>query len=165
MSTINKNAKIIEYLLQCQEIQNSPLYFNFINAKDGSNQVMTMTDVTSTLRTYIDGSIRKRYLFNIITFKSISENAIVKPVGTSGPYPDENIEDMQDVQTLIDWVNEQDDLCNYPDFGTDCIIDSIRTTTDTPTLMGINTELIPPLAMYSISIQVEYIDISKQIWN
>lgn len=161
MSEVNKNQSIIEYLLQCQEIQNSDLYFNFIEAKDGATQIVTMTDETAVLRTYVDGSIRKRYLFNIVTFRSISENAVVKVDG----YPNENVQDIEDVQTLINWVNNQQKSRNYPDFGEDCIIESIRTTTDTPRLVGVNTELTPPLAMYTVSIEVEYIDTSEQIWK
>lgn len=158
---MDKNEQIIEYLLQCPAIQNSPLYFNFIEAKDGATQLITMTEETSTIRTFVDGSMRQVYTLELITFKSISENAIVK---TSG-YPNENVDDLSEVQALMDWINEQDDLKNYPNFGENIHIDHIETTTDSPRLMGINTELIPPLAMYSVSIRIEYINEAKCIWN
>ena len=163
--SVNKNTAIIDYLLQCPNIVNSPLYFNFIEVKDGATQVLTMTDETATLRRYVDGSVRRRYMFNLLVFKSISEAAIPKPAEPMDEMSIENVEDISDVQALIDWVSEQNDLRNYPNFGESCIIENIESTTDTPRLMGVNTELNPPLAMYSVSIQVEYIDESKVIWN
>lgn len=80
-------------------------------------------------------------------------------------YPNENISDMSDIQTLIDWVKEQNDLYNYPDFGEDCIVDSIMPTTDNPNFDGIDEQISPPLAVYSMSIEIRYLDNSKKIWR
>lgn len=160
--SVDKNKAVISYLLQCEDIYNSPLYFNLIDAKDNTIQMLTTTEDKMMSKPYIDGSVLKRYTFNLITFKSISDMAIVKPLGTD-EYPNENVDELQDVQKLLDWIIEQEDLKNYPDFGEDCIIDKIDTTTDTPNFNGINTEMTPPLAMYSISIVIEYLDISKVI--
>ena len=41
----------------------------------------------------------------------------------------------------------------------------IRTLTDTPTLNGVDSNLATPLAKYSISIQVDYLDYTHRIWN
>lgn len=160
---VDKNKAIIDYLLQCPAIVNSSLYFNFIEAKDGSTQLLTMTDETATLRRYVDGSVRRRYSFNLVVFKSISEVAI--PKNQEDELSIENVDDLSDVQALIDWVTEQNENRNFPNFGITCIIESIESTTDSPQLVGVNTELNPPLAMYSVSIQVEYIDESRVIWN
>lgn len=163
MSAIDKNQAIISYLLQCPSIQNKPLYFNFINAQDDTTQLIPLTEDTATGRKYVDGSIAKTYIANLVIFKSISDMAIVKT--DSVEYPNENIEDMQDVQLLMDWINEQDDLYNFPDFGSDCIVEHIQTTTYSPRLDGVNVELTPPLGMYSVSIQVDYIDQTKILWK
>lgn len=156
---VDKNKAVIDYLTQCEDIADSPLYFNLINAEDNSIQMITTAEDKSISRTYVDGSKRKRYTFNLITFKTISDKELV--VG----YSNENVDELQDVQKLIDWISEQQDLHNYPDFGEECIIDSIDTTTDIPRYDGINVQMNPPLAMYTISIVIEYLDISKQIWN
>lgn len=166
--SIDKNKAVINYLLQCPDIYNSPLYFNLIDAKDNTIQILTTTEDRALTKPFIDGSVQKRYTFNLITFKSISDMELVKPMGTSigtDDYPNENVDELFAVQQLLDWVLEQQDLANYPDFGSDCIIDSIDTTTDYPKFNGINTEITPPLAMYSISIVIEYLDISKVIYN
>ena len=110
---------------------------------------------------YIDGSIRKRYTFTIINFKSVTFIPIPKQEGMSN----ENVTDMLNVQEIIDWISEQSELRNYPNFGENCIIEDIRTTTDNPNLNGVDNSLVPALAKYSISIQIDYLDTSKMIWK
>lgn len=161
---VDKNKAIINYLLQCQSIYNSPLYFNLIDAKDGSIQIITTTEDKAMSKPFIDGSVEKRYTCNLVTFKSVSDLEIVRPVGTV-EYPNENVEELQDVQKLIDWIQEQELARNYPNFGAHCEVQRIDTTTDEPRYDGVNSELNPPLAMYSISLVVEYIDTSKIIYN
>lgn len=158
---VDKNQAVIDYLIQCPQIQNSPLYFNFINAKDDSNQFVTVSNDRYSNRNYVDGSVGKIYTFTIITFKSAADIAVVKMEG----YPNENMSDMADLQSLIEWVKEQDDLHNYPNFGDECIIDKIFPTTDEPNFDGIDEQASPALAVYSTSFQIEYIDTSKVLWR
>ena len=69
------------------------------------------------------------------------------------------------MQEILDWINEQADNYNFPNFGSDCIIESMKTVTDTPNLNGVDTSISPAIAKYSIAIQIEYLDVSKQIWK
>ena len=157
---MDKNKAFVDYLLQCPEILNSPLYFNFVNAKNNTNQIVTNSN-DAIVEKYIDGSTRKRYTYTIITFKSITDIPLVKLPN----YSNENIEDLADFQNVIDWISEQQDIHNYPDFGEYCQIDEIRSETETPRYDGINTEISPSMAMYSIDIVIDYIDTSKVIWK
>ena len=152
---------MIQYLLTCPTIQANPLFFNFINAKDNSNQIITESNIVSANQPYIDGSVLRVYNINIILFKSISQNAVVKLDG----YPDENVTDLALVQELVDWIAEQSEIQNYPNFGDDCVVDRIYTTTDNPVLDAIDNTVQPPLARYSVTIRVEYLDNSKKIWS
>lgn len=179
MSTVDKNKAIIDYLIQCPQILDSPLYFNLIDAQDDNIQIITRSEDKATSKEYVDGSVAKRYTFSLIVFKSISDLEVIKDIqptpttdtdtsGTGGGfdptnYPNENVDDLAQAQALIDWIDEQNDYRNFPDFGDMCYVDEIQTTTDTPQFNGINTELSPPLAMYSITIEVNYIDKSKMI--
>ena len=158
---IDKNKAVIDFLITCPAIQNSPLYFNFINAKSDNKQFVTTANDVAAQESYIDGSVEKTYTFTIIDFKSMSYNPIVKQAG----YVDENIDDMYQVQELINWVNEQNELKNYPDFGSKCIIDKMEVVTESPDLNSVDATVTPALARYSITIAIEYLDISKQIWN
>ena len=160
MST-DKNQAVIDYIITCPTILNSPLYFNFINAKDDTNQFFTESTDTYSNKPFIDGSVEKIYTFTIITFKSAADIAVVKQSG----YENENLSDVSDIQKLIEWIAEQNELRNFPDFGENCIIDSIETTTEQPKFEGIDEKISPPLAVYSTSIQIKYIDISKLIWR
>ena len=159
--TTDKNQAVIDYIITCPTILNSPLYFNFINAKDDTNQFFTESTDTYSNKPFIDGSVEKIYTFTILTFKSAADIAVVKQSG----YENENLSDMSDIQKLIEWIAEQNKLRNFPNFGEDCIIDSISTTTDAPKFEGIDEQITPPLAVYSTSIQIKYIDISNLIWR
>ena len=159
--TVDKNQAVIDYIITCPTILNSPLYFNFINAKDNTNQFFTNVTDVYTNTSYVDGSVEKIYTFTIITFRSAADIAVVKLPG----YENENLSDMSDIQNLIDWIREQNELRNFPDFGSDCEIDSISTTTEAPKFEGIDEQVTPALAVYSTSIQIRYLDTSKQIWR
>lgn len=161
MSSIDKNQAVIEYLIQCPTIQNSPLYFNFINAEDNTNQIVTQSNERYASKPFIDGTVMKIYSFTIILYKSTADIAVVKIDG----YPNENVSDMSDIQALIDWISEQREIHNYPDFGETCIIDDINTTTENPNFDGIDDQVSPPLAVYSVTIEITYLDVSKKLWR
>lgn len=158
---MDKNQAIIDFLLTCPTIQSNPLFFNFINAKDKSKQIITGAVDNSVNENYIDGSVKRRYLFSIVDFCSISYQSIPKVPGLST----ENVADLKLVQDLLDWINQKGDEGTYPDFGEDCIIEEMHTTTDTPNLNGTDTSVTPALAKYSISIQIDYLDTSKMLWK
>lgn len=158
---VDKNQAIIDFLLNCPQIAYNPVFFNAINAKDNDKQIITQANDVSLNSKYIDGSILKRYIFTLIDFRSV----IYQPLPKVEGYMNENVEEMLDVQSIMDWVNEQADLQNYPDFGENCIIDSMSTTSDNPNLNGIDTNVTPALAKYSMSIQIDYLDTSKAVWN
>lgn len=157
---MDKNQAVIDYLLTCDGIRDSTLYFNFVNAKDGAIQFLPLSSDRSVQKPYIDGSVEKRYQITIQDFRSISDNPLVKSFTTN-----ENVADFQDVQTLIDWINEQNEIRRFPDFGEDCVIDSIAATSDTPRLDQIDATVSPALARYSITITINYLDISKRNWK
>lgn len=161
MSQVDKNQAVIDYIVECPTIRNSPLYFNFINAEDDTNQFVTQANERYASKRYVDGGILKIYSFTIILYKSTADIAVVKLDG----YPNENISDMSDIQALIEWISEQNELHNYPDFGEDCIIEEISTTTENPNFDGIDDQVSPPLAIYSVTIEIQYLDESKKIWR
>lgn len=158
---VDKNQAIIEFLLGCAQINDNPLFFNAINAKDNDKQIVTQSDDIALNKKFIDGSVLKRFTFSIIDFRSV----IYQPIPKVEGYVSENVEDFLDVQGIMDWVNEQADLQHYPDFGDDCQIDSMTTTAENPNLNGIDTSATPALAKYSMSIQIDYLDTSKAIWK
>ena len=160
MANVDKNQAVIDFLITCPAIQDSPLYFNFLNAKDGNKQFLTGVNDKLMSKPYIDGSVMKRYTFTIVDYRSVAYQAVVKQAG----FPNENVDEMFDVQAVMDWIEEQADARNYPDFGEDCIVDDMKTLTDNPNLNGVDTSVTPALAKYSMSIQIDYLDKSKAIY-
>lgn len=161
MGKVDKNKAVIDFLLECDVIQNNPLFFNFADEEDGHNHFITEQDVTK--RAYIDGSQLKQYTFTIANYSSVTHNAVVKE-DNSFLY-NQNIENMAKVQEILDWINEKADERYYPDFGENCIIDEMETLTTDPDIDGIDTSVNPPIARYSVGVRLTYLDTSKQEWN
>lgn len=160
---MDKNKIVIEYLLGCPQLANNSLFFNAATGKDESKQIIKMGDDKRLQQTFIDGSVLKHYTFTIIDYKSISYQPIVKKAGSVEK--NENVSDMLNSQGIIDWITEQDENYNYPNFGEDYEVEKIQATIEDPNLNGIDTSTNPQLAKYSISIQIDYMDYSKVSWK
>lgn len=156
---MDKNNAVIEFLKTCPAIQSNPLFFNFAENEEGTNHFITETDKKK--KTYIDGSVLKQYTFTIASYVPVAYSAIV---GDSN-FNDQNMENMAIVQEILDWIEEQADDANYPDFGSECTIEDMRTLTGDPDLDGIDKSVNPPIARYSIGVQIDYIDNTKKIWS
>jgi len=159
--TIDKNQAVISYLISCPTVRDNSLFFNFAEETDNSNQIVTQGDDVALNEPYVDGSVLKQFTFTMYVYKSIAYNPIVKADG----FIDENVSDVSDVQALIDWVLEQNDNKHFPNFGEECIIESVKPTTNRPALNGVSVDMQPPLAQYQVVFQIKYLDISKTIWN
>lgn len=158
---MDKNQAVIDFLLQCPTIAANPVFFNFLKAGDDDKQIVAQSNDRTLNRTFVDGSVSKRFIFTLMDFRSVSYEPLPKVAGKTS----ENVEEMFDVQGIVDWIEEQADLRNYPNFGADCQIDAMQTTSDTPNLNGVDTSVTPALAKYSITIQIDYIDLSKSVWQ
>lgn len=155
MTVSEYTEAVVDFLFDCPYIEK--LFFNFAEAADGNNQFIKDADVV--LKKYIDGGILRCYTYTIISYIAVSHNPLVDEAG----FADENMENLANVQNIIDWVNEQSDLYNYPNFGTDVVIDSMECLTQDPDLNGVDVSQNPPLAKYSFTIRITYLDNSKAL--
>ena len=163
---MDKNKAVIKFLLDCDYLKNNPAFFNFGQAEPDNKQIVTSATDIRINEPFIDGSVRKRYTFTIIDYKSIVYNAIVtRTINETSVPVSENLDNAFEVQQVADWVTEQADLRNFPDFGSDCVIDDMVVVTDQPNMNGVDRAVTPALAKYSISIRIDYIDYSKVIWR
>ena len=156
----NKNVAMIKFLMTCPTIQDNPLFFNFANEEDGNNHFITEKDTIK--KRYIDGSILKQYTFSIASYYAVSHNAVLNENDT---IIDENIENMAKIQDILDWINAQADIRNFPDFGPQSVVDEMVTLTTDPDIDGIDTSVNPPIARYSVGVKVSYLDNSKKLWS
>lgn len=169
---VDMNVSIINYLLNCPEILSGKLFFNFADQKDDYKQIVPFANDETLAKPYIDGSVERRHTTLVIVYKSISHNAIVKVKkqstdenGNTITYEDENVTDFAEVNSVMEWIEEQNEKRNFPFFGTDKQVEKIYTLTNIPQVLGVNSDLEPPLAQYQIGIAVEYLDTSKMIWK
>ena len=163
---MDKNEAIITYLLECPIIHDNPLFFNFASEESGNNHVITEKDTKK--QTFIDGSELKQYTFTVACYQSVAFNSIIPANHENDKiqkYGDENLQNMAIVQEIMDWIEEQIDNRHYPDFGTDCVIDSMEVLSNDPDLDGVDTSVNPPLARYSIGVQIEYLDNTKRLFS
>ena len=158
---MDKNQAMIDFLVTCPTIMKNPLFFNFAQAKNNNNQLVIMSNDSALTSPYVDGTVLRNYRYVLLTYKSVSYIPVVKESG----YPDENLSDLAEFQEIIDWIKEQEDIHNYPDFGETNIIDSMETLTDNPALDGVDISVTPAVARYSVTIQIKYLDISKKLWK
>lgn len=158
---MDKNQAVIDYLLTCKAIYDSPLYFNLADIKNGVNALIQQATDRNIERPYIDGSVLKRYSLTIQCYSSVSNNPIVKVQGIDN----ENVSDVNTIQHLIDWIVEQNEQRNFPNFGETCQVEEIRTTSENPRLDQIDKTQSNPLARYSFTIQIDYLDKSKMLWK
>lgn len=156
---MDKNQLMVEFLQTCPTIKDNPLFFNFGNVEDNAHQLTINSDDVALQKPYIDGSILKRYTCSIDSFKSVA----CIPILVGGT--DENIEDFAEVQGLLDWINEQGESFNFPNFGENISIEEMKTLSAKPQLIGVESSLNPPIAIYRIFIQIDYIDNTKRLWN
>lgn len=156
---MDKTLAMVAFLQQCPQVQQNPSFFNFADAKNDYKQMVASSNDKSLNKTFIDGSVLKRFTMTLIDYKSVAYRAMVSNK------QDENMEKFVQVQDIIDWVTEQAEGRNFPDFGEDCIIEEMKVLTEQPSLNGIDRNINPPLAKYSMAIQIDYIDSSKVIYK
>ena len=159
MPQIDKSQAVVDFLQTNTTIHNNPLFFNFGKVEDNAHQTIIKSDDVMLQRPYIDGSVLKRFTFSLDSFKSVNYNAIVTGL------LDENLDEFKEVQTTLDWVNEQDKIRNYPNFGETCFIEKMKALSSKPELVGVDATMNPPIAIYRISIQIDYIDKSDCMWQ
>lgn len=123
---INKNQAVMDWLEQCPYV-GPDNYFNFIDATQQGNTSLLTSPYGYVERKYVDGGALKKYQYEIRQNKTLS-----KISNTS-----ENIDNMQAVQLLLNWVNKQGKIRNFPAWD-DCTIVDIRTPdgVDYPSMAG-----------------------------
>lgn len=155
----NRYEAMLAYLAKCPAMDG---VFGFQAGNAGSDAVQVLTEAgdAQNNRAFIDGSVEKRFDFTVAFYKPVSHAGYVVDKGVSNL----NLESILDVQELIDWLEEQNALQNYPDFGEKKQIDSVRSVNNEPMLAWIDGEhYSPPMAKYTVTVRVEYLDRTNAI--
>ncbi len=125
-----------------EELAGTMLNFNF--SPEAPESISLITNYSDKIRKrFVTGDCEKEYGFSII---------IVKPY--SSDQDDLNLEAMNFAQAFMDWLDEQNEGKNYPDFGENCTVEKIENLQNMPNLSGVNCE--EGLARYMIQAKIIY---------
>lgn len=120
---------------------NDWLYFNAEKHEDGNTSLMS-SDSNTTVEEYIDGSKLITLPFIVSMVKSYDFEQ-----------SDTNLTSMSEAQSFIDWMRQQESIGNYPDLGSNCIVEEISVL-DTPTVWVNSAD---NLAKYQVNCTIKYI--------
>lgn len=156
----NFTQRFIEYMLECRAIKNGRLFVDAAQAADGNTQLCTTTSDRSLDVELVDGSIERQIVFTLFDYRSVE----FLQVAATMIDRDGNLENIVDVQSVIDWITDQNKAGNFPDFGTDCEVTKIESVYFVPSAPTIDKgEISPNIAKYSIPIRVYFTDYSEAI--
>ena len=102
-----------------------------------------MAEYGKEIKKYITGNVQKEYGFSIIIVKAYSSEQ-----------DDLNLEAMNFAQAFMDWMDEQNEKKEYPDFGENCTVERMENLQNMPNLSGVNYEA--GLARYMIQAKIIY---------
>ena len=126
------------------ELANTVLNYNFSpDSPDGIGFLTNYSD--KVLKRYIRAGADKAYGFSILVTKEYSINN-----------DDLNLEAMNFVQGLMDWVDRQNRDKLFPDFGEKCTVKRIENLQNMPSLAEVNSE--EGVARYMFQCRVVYFE-------
>lgn len=126
------------------ELANTVLNYNFSSdSPDGIGFLTNYSD--KVLKRYIRIGADKAYGFSILVTKAYSTNC-----------DDLNLEAMNFVQGIMDWLDEQNRNKVFPDFGDKCTIKKIENLQNMPSLAEVNPE--EGVARYMFQCRVVYFE-------
>lgn len=126
------------------ELANTVLNYNFSpDSPDGIGFLTNYSD--KVLKRYIRVGADKAYGFSVLVTKEYSINN-----------DDLNLEAMNFVQGLMDWVDRQNRDKLFPDFGEKCTVKRIENLQNMPSLAEVNSE--EGVARYMFQCRVVYFE-------
>ena len=128
-----------EWFAQCASI--TKLFFNFSGTEDSDTAIATSGD--SALETYIDGSQRRRYSFELIRYLPV----------TFEPNDTGNIDMLEDVEAIVEWVRTQAAQGNLPALPDGCTAEDIMVLDE---YAGYTAPADENIAKYMIPFAMDY---------
>ena len=120
----SKHQATWDWLYSCEDVQE--LFFAFSGNQNGQT-VIIPTATEKVDKQYIDGTSMRRYDFSIAIYTAINPDV---------PNNDENVDVMENVENIMEWVDAQQKAQNYPDFPSNCSIMRVENLQNMPTVAG-----------------------------
>ena len=142
----------LKWLLTCPDVEKNKIFLNAVTADKEAKAIVTQQIATREDVRYIDGSVLHTVRFTLFDYKSIAFNQLVK----SKLEGNENLEVLLETGGLNDWIENQNEKMNFPDYGEGFEVQEIRPDYLTPSTPSIDTgELI---AKFSIPITMKVLE-------
>lgn len=140
---VSKHEAVREYFSdKIQELTSSALGFNYSPDTESVAIIPQYSD--RNVRDYINGDRQRQYSFSFI---------IVRPY-SSDPLDVLNTEAMELGQAFMDWIEQQDEAGDYPDFGEGCEVERMEVLQNMPNLASVNAK--EGIARYMIQGRIIY---------
>lgn len=142
---MTKHEAIKDYFERVvHELADSVLHFNY--SSDSLDSIGFLTNYSDQIiKRYVRVGADKAYGFSILITEEYSTGC-----------DDLNLEAMNFAQGLMDWLEEQNRLKNYPDFGPRCQIKKIENLQNMPNLADVDSE--EGIARYMFQCRVIYFE-------
>ena len=144
---MDKNKTLSEFISSYPQLYGW-LYFNTLIQSSGETSLMTDSD--NILKEFIDCSKQREYIFSIMMMKDYDS-------GTS----DLNIEALDETQNFNRWVEEQNNLENFPDWGENNVIDEMIVLSELPIL---SVDQDTNVAKYMLQLKINYLEKEIKKW-
>jgi len=141
MSNKIRNNAIWEWLQTCTTIGN--MFFNFGDAKNDNTGIVTNVS-ESYIKKFINGDARKKCNFTVLQFKEIS----------TLPNTKDNLDSLNDINEIMEWITTQNTIRNYPNFGDKCTIEKVENLQDAPNIAGQDLQG----AKYMFAVSITYLE-------
>lgn len=139
---ISRYERITEWL-QDYSLLFSWIYFNVVPS-EADNLTVNSVQNERELEKFIDGSRRVEFLFALDLTKEFD-------IGTNN----NNLEAVQEFESIATWVELQNKLKNFPDFGENIFIESVEVLETTPSVTVDNQNQV---AKYQGQFKITYIE-------
>lgn len=135
----NKHEAVWAWLQTCPHI--TDLFFNAGRADGGCTQLIPAESIKEE---YIDGTSVRSYECTLVRFMEISFE----------PNDENNIGDVIDFDRLGEWVEEQNETRNFPQFPGK---ESVQEINVSPSQAGYMVMLEAGIAKYQLQFQIDYV--------
>lgn len=139
---VNKYKKITEWLQEYVPLH-TWIFFNVLPAEPDAVTVNSVQN-ERVLEEYIDGSKRVEFLFAVALAKEFD-------TGTS----ENNLDALQEFEEISAWVETQNDLRNFPNFGNSINIEKVEVLETVPSVSVDNQNQI---AKYQGQFKITYVE-------
>ena len=154
---MNKYAKVFEYFRQCPELAD---LWSIAATEDIGKRVILPQGASPAVQyqEFIDNA--GGYNCEIVPYPSVYEDFQINCYewydvkDGSAPEHNENVLSLESVQSICDWVKEQNDTKNFPDIGERIV--SIECNPFVPQIRYINTE--ENTVGYFITVRLRYVN-------